>query len=176
MMRALLAIGVLLACIAVFGARTEAVAPLRAPAFTLTTLAGTKVSLAQHRGKLVLVNFWATWCVPCRTEMPWLVELNQSFPRDLVVLGVAMDEEGAKAAAPFVQRYAISFPILLGDNAVADRYQVEALPASMLIDRGGMLVSRVDGPIDLKSMRRRIQALIDSKATIVKREQSPYEE
>jgi len=105
-----------------------------APAFALASLAGPQVSLAQHRGKIVLVNFWATWC---------------------------------KAVAPFVQRHGLTFPILLGNDAVANAYDVEAMPATVLIDRAGQQVSRTDGPFELKTMQRAIQALRDQKIAVL---------
>jgi len=138
-----------------------------APAFALASLAGPQVSLAQHRGKIVLVNFWATWCIPCRVEMPWLMDLQKTFGTDLVVLGIAMDEDGAKAVAPFVQRHGLTFPILLGNDAVANAYDVEAMPATVLIDRAGQQVSRTDGPFELKTMQRAIQALRDQKIAVL---------
>lgn len=79
-------------------------AMLAAPDFTLKNLEGRDVSLRQHRGRVVLVNYWATWCPPCRTEIPWLMELQGRFRTQLVVLGVAMDEEGPRIVAPWVQR------------------------------------------------------------------------
>lgn len=87
-----------------------------APAFALASLAGPQVSLAQHRGKIVLVNFWATWCLPCRVEMPWLMELQKNFGDALVVLG---------------------------NDAVGNTYDVEAMPATVLIDRAGQQVGGI---------------------------------
>ena len=70
----------------------------------IPTLEGSTVTVDQYRGKVVLVNFWATWCAPCRTEIPWLIEFNQKYgPKGLVILGVAMDDEGNKVVQPYVQ-------------------------------------------------------------------------
>ncbi len=138
-------------------ARPSAGAPART--FTLPSLAGGTVSLAQYRGRMVLVNFWATWCVPCRIEMPWLLQLQTELVRDLAVLGVAMDDDGAVAVRPFVKRYGLTFPILLGNAAVANAFTVEAMPATFLLDRRGAHVLRVDGPFHLQTMRQAIQAL-----------------
>ncbi|MGI8672060.1 MAG: TlpA family protein disulfide reductase [Luteitalea sp.] len=143
----------------VLGAGTRPGAGGAATALTLPSLAGEAVSLAQYRGRIVLVNFWATWCVPCRVEMPWLLQLQKEFGRDLAVLGVAMDEDAACSVPPFVQRYGLTFPILLGNEAVANAFTVEAMPATFLLDRKGAQVQRVDGPFHLEAMRRAIQAL-----------------
>ena len=130
-----------------------------APGFTLPTLTGTNVSLAQYRGRVVLVNFWATWCPPCRAEMPILMKLQQTFaPAGFEVLGVAVDDEGARVVAPWVRTMrfplngtaqAITFPILIGSPAVADTYgEIDSFPASFLIAADGRIVKRFDGMVD----------------------------
>jgi len=100
-----------------------------APDFTLQSLDGGSSSLRQYRGKVVVVNFWATWCLPCRKEIPWLMELQRMFPGRLVVLGVVMDEEGRRVVDPWVRRErfpvggverAITYPVLLGTDGVAE--------------------------------------------------------
>src|SRR5579863_5286492 len=89
-------------------------------------------SLEQYKGKVVLVNFWATWCAPCRVEIPWLIEFNQKYgPRGLVILGVAMDEEGKKTVEPWVKGKSfdvnghlerMNYRILLGNESIADKF------------------------------------------------------
>ena len=143
-----------------------------APDFTLQTVEGPAISLRQHRGKVVLVNFWATWCAPCRREIPWLMDLQKSFATQLVVLGVAMDEQGRGVVGPWVQRerfalggapHAVNYPILIGTDAVADAYQIESLPATFLIGPDGALVRRIDGPFELASLERAVRALVGKR-------------
>src|ERR1700736_2104592 len=105
---------------------------MAAPDVTLMDLDGKNLSLAQYKGKVVLVNFWATWCEPCRVEIPWLIEMQQKFAsKGFTVLGVAMDEEGKSVVAPFVtkehfdvsgQKQTMNYPILLGNDDIAEKF------------------------------------------------------
>ena len=100
--------------------------------FTLKDLEDHDVALSQFKGKVVLVNFWATWCWPCRIEIPWLIELQDKYSaRGFTILGVAMDEEGKSVVAPFVQKerfkvlgmpQSMNYPIVLGNDAAADKF------------------------------------------------------
>src|ERR1700689_1657472 len=102
------------------------------PEVTFKDLQGKDVSLASLKGKVVLVNFWATWCQPCQVEIPWMIEFNDKFgPRGLVILGVSMDDDGKKIVAPFVKdkRFNVNgtsepmdYPILLGSDEIADKF------------------------------------------------------
>ncbi len=118
-----------------------------APDFTLQSLDGKTVRLTDFRGKAVLLNFWATWCEPCKLEMPWFVELqNQYGPQGLEVLGVAMDDSGKEAVAKFAKDMGVNYPVLLGKESVGDEYGgLEYLPTSFYIDRDGKVVARVFG-------------------------------
>lgn len=118
-----------------------------APNFTLQTLDGKDVSLADFRGKAVLVNFWATWCGPCKIETPWLVELqNQYGAQGLQVVGVAMDDSGKDEIAKFAKDMGVNYPVLLGKEAVGDAYGgVPALPESFFVGRDGKIVDRIIG-------------------------------
>jgi peroxiredoxin len=120
---------------------------VEAPDFSLKDLNGRKVRLADFRGKIVFLNFFATWCVPCRLEMPGLERLHREFKgQGLVVLAVDI-QEGAKTVRPFVQELKLSFPALLdGDGSVAIMYAVRPVPATYLISRDGRIVWRAFGP------------------------------
>jgi len=122
-------------------------APVDAPSFILTDLSGEKVSIASLSGKLVLLNFWATWCGPCRTEMPGMERLWQHYrDRGLEVIAVSIDNTGEKHIADFVRLLNLSYPILLDPNSqVADRYAVNGLPTSYLIDGKGQVIGRMVG-------------------------------
>jgi peroxiredoxin len=116
--------------------------PTPAPDFTVQRLGSGSVSLKELRGQLVFLNFWATWCLPCKEEMPSMERLHQRYKsRGLVVLGMSVDRNGP-AVAPFVKQLSLTFPIGLDpDMAVADRYRVRALPSTFLIDRKGNTVA-----------------------------------
>ena len=118
-----------------------------APDFTLETLDGKNLSLSQLRGKAVLVNFWATWCGPCKIETPWLVQLqNQYGSQGLQIVGVAMDDSGKDEIARFAKDMGMNYPVLLGKEAVGEAYGgVPALPESFFIGRDGKIVDKIMG-------------------------------
>jgi len=121
--------------------------PVVAPSFVLTDLSGERVSLASLSSKVVLLNFWATWCIPCRTEMPGMERLWQQYhDRGLAIVAVSVDDGGKKRITKFIRRLKLSYPILLDPQSeVADRYEVSGLPASYLIDGEGRLIGRLVG-------------------------------
>jgi thiol-disulfide isomerase/thioredoxin len=124
-------------------------APTAASDFELPDLAGRPVRLRDLRNRVVLVNFWATWCAPCREEMPALETLARELgPRGLTVVGVNFKESKREVEA-FMKEHRLSFPVLLdGDGRVSASYQVFALPVTFLVDRRGMLAGTVVGARD----------------------------
>jgi peroxiredoxin len=120
---------------------------LAAPNFDLPTLDGRRVKLSDYRGKAVLLNFWATWCSPCKVEMPWFVELQKKYGNDgLVILGIAMDDSDAPKIAQFASEMGVNYPVLLGTDQVSEQYgNVEFLPTSFYIDRDGKIVGKGTG-------------------------------
>ena len=123
-----------------------------APDFRLSTLANGEVALSDFQGtdaqgKWVLINFWATWCIPCREEMPYLQELADRYPEQLVILGINMREE-LDEIQPFLDELGVTFPILLQpDNDTLLNYGVRALPLSFMVDPAGVLQMRRVGPL-----------------------------
>jgi len=119
----------------------------QAPNFTLESLDGKNVSLSDLRGKAVLLNFWATWCGPCKIETPWLVELQKEYgSQGLQVVGIAMDDSGKDDIEKFAKDMGVNYPVLLGKEAVGDAYGgVPALPESFFIGRNGKIVARIIG-------------------------------
>src|ERR1700751_1230777 len=118
-----------------------------APDFTLQTLDGKNVTLSSLRGKAVLLNFWATWCGPCKVEMPWFVELQKEYgSQGLQIVGVAMDDSSAQDIQAFVKEMGVNYPILIGKEAVGQAYGgVDVLPTTFFIDRSGAIVAREFG-------------------------------
>ena len=118
-----------------------------APDFTLESLDGKNITLSDLHGKAVLLNFWATWCTPCRIEMPWFVELQKQYgPEGLQIVGVAMDDSGKDDIAKFAKDMGVNYPVLLGKEAVGDAYGgVPALPESFFIGRDGKIVDKIIG-------------------------------
>ena len=124
-----------------------------APDFTLTDMQGQQVSLSQFHGKVVVLNFWATWCPPCREEMPSMERLYRDFEsQGLVMLAVNVEENGKQAVAKFLQKTPHSFPILLdSDNIAQNAYGVFRFPESFIIDRNGVVVEKIIGGRDWMS-------------------------
>ena len=115
-----------------------------APDFTLQSLEGKTIHLSDFRGKAVVLNFWATWCGPCKIEMPWFVDLQKQYgPAGVQFLGVAMDDASTKDIAEFAQSMNVNYPILIGKEAVGDAYGgVQFLPETFYIDRNGKVVDK----------------------------------
>ncbi|MGB6430269.1 MAG: TlpA disulfide reductase family protein [Candidatus Acidiferrales bacterium] len=137
----------------------------------LVDVNGKPVTLSDYRGKVVLVDFWATWCEPCKIETPWLIDFQQKYgSRGFVILGVAMDEEGAKIVAPYVastqfdvngQKETMNYRILLGTDDIADKFGgVEGYPTGMLFTRDGRKVKTLIGLEDYDEMDKDIQSLL----------------
>lgn len=131
---------------------TESVAPKmrgkKAPNFTLMTLDGKKVSLSDYKGRPVLVNFWATWCAPCKIEMPWFEDFRKQYgAQGFEILGLADDvDAGKEAIGKVVQKTGVTYPILLTDGKVQDAYGgLDYLPMSFYVDRNGVIVEETAG-------------------------------
>lgn len=141
-----------------------------APPYRLVDTSGKTESLADYRGKVVLLNFWASECGGCRLEIPWLVELHDTFKtKNVAVIGISMDisYEDLKSAAeawskvkPFVAAHQITYSILMGDDEVTKRYDITALPATYLIDLRGRIAATYVGLIDKQNVQANINTLL----------------
>jgi len=140
-----------------------------APEVTLKDLDGNDAKLNQYKGKVVLVNFWATWCDPCYIEIPWLIEMQQKYEaKGFTVLGISMDEEGQSAVAPFLakerfnvngQKLPMNYPIVIGNDEVADKFGgLLGYPTSFLISRDGKIVKKVQGLISYEELTKAIES------------------
>jgi peroxiredoxin len=131
--------------------------------FTLQDMNGKPVRLSQYRGQVVLLNFWATWCGPCRVEIPWLVDLyRQHRARGLVVLGVSVDAE-VRRVKPFAQDLRINYPILIGagrDDVSAAYGPFRGFPTSVIVARDGTICVRHIGIATKAQLEREITALL----------------
>jgi thiol-disulfide isomerase/thioredoxin len=140
-----------------------------APEVTLKDLDGKDLSLTQYKGKVVLVNFWATWCEPCQVEIPWLIEMQQKYAaKGFTVLGIAMDEEGASVVTPWVQKERfdvngsksqMNYPIVIGNDTAADKFGgLLGYPTSVLVTRDGKIVKRITGIISYEEISKSIES------------------
>jgi cytochrome c biogenesis protein CcmG/thiol:disulfide interchange protein DsbE len=139
-----------------------------APSVTMKDLEGNDVTLEQFRGKVVLVNFWATWCAPCQIEMPWFIEFQEKYgAQGFTVLGVAMDEEGRSVVGPFIQgeefdvdgrKMKVNYPILLGNDDLAQKFGgLLGLPTTLVISRDGKITKRFIGLVNHELIQKEIE-------------------
>lgn len=113
-----------------------------APDFVLDDASGKPVRLSDFRGKVVLLNFWATWCPPCRAEIPWFVEFQKTYQdAGFETLGVSMDENGWGAVKPYIDAQKITYRVMVGDHGMARLYGATSLPATFVIDKAGRIAS-----------------------------------
>lgn len=136
----------------------------KAPDFALKDANGQTVHLSDYRGKVVLLDFWATWCGPCKIEIPWFQEFErQNKDKGFAVLGVAMDDDGWDAVKPFAQERGINYRLMLGDDKVADLYGgLNALPTTFLIDRNGYIAAVHIGLSGKDDFENGIQELLNA--------------
>lgn len=133
----------------------------RAPEFARKDLAGKSVDLKNFRGKVVLLNFWATWCAPCQLEMPAFAAWQRQYgPDGLQVIGISMDDD-ATPVVGLVAKFKLNYPVLMGDANLGRQYGgVLGLPLTYLIDRDGVVRARFQGETDLKTIERRLQTIL----------------
>ena len=136
-----------------------------APAFTLKGGDGQPVSLADYKGKVVIVNFWATWCAPCKIEIPWFVEFQRTYKdRGFSVLGLSLDEDGWDAVKPYAERRKINYPNALATEELRLLYGgVENLPTSFIIDRQGRIAATHVGLVSKSTYQKAIESLLQSQ-------------
>ena len=167
--RALLLAAVVIVIILAFG--TGGDGKLRPPErrsaltpFRLASIGGPYWALDEQRGEVVLLNFWATWCPPCRMETPELVTLAQTYgPRGLRVVGISMDEDPLTVVPPFVKQYRIPYPILIPDEHFGLARSIASLPTTFLLDRKGRMARLYTGARDAEEIAPDVERLLAEK-------------
>jgi len=135
-----------------------------APDFSLKTLDGQTLKLSDLRGKAVVLNFWATWCSPCKAEMPWFVDFQKQYGAEgLQIVGVAMDDAAKEDIEKFAKEMGVNYPVVLGKEAVAEEYGgVQFLPTTFYIDRSGNISDRVFGIVDRQEAEASVKKVLAS--------------
>jgi peroxiredoxin len=135
-----------------------------APDFSLKDADGKVVHLADYKGKVVLLDFWATWCGPCKIEIPWFMEMQRkNKDKGFEVLGVAMDDEGWEAVKPFIADLKVNYRVVIGNDSTAEAYGgVDALPTTFLIDREGRIAAVHVGLASKKDFEDGVQELLQT--------------
>ena len=133
-----------------------------APDFSLKTLDGKTLRLSDLRGKAVVLNFWATWCPPCKMELPWLVDLQKQYgAQGLQIVGISEDEGGKDKVAQFVKEMGVNYTIAVDDDSVAEKYgDVEDLPTTFYIDRNGKIVEFAMGLVDRSEIEAKMKTAL----------------
>lgn len=137
-----------------------------APDFTLADSKGAPVRLSGYKGRVVLLDFWATWCGGCKVEIPWYMEFQNKYEdRGFVVIGVSMDEDGWKSVRPFLEEHKLNYPVVIGSQEVAELYGgITSMPMTLLIDRDGKIADSHVGMVDKAAFEGEIQALLQDGA------------
>ena len=155
--------------------KAPAKSPFPKPAieFMLADSTGKQQKLSDYKGKVVLLNFWATWCGPCKIEIPWFNEFQEKYKaKGFSALGVAMDDEGWEMVRPYLAKNKIAYPIMVGNEPLAQKYGgVESMPTTFIIDRQGRITSMHVGLVSKKDYSDEIEKLLLEvpKAGVAKR-------
>jgi peroxiredoxin len=133
-----------------------------APDFSLGDSTGSPVKLSAYKGKVVLLDFWATWCTGCKVEIPWYVEFQDKYRNDgLTAIGVSMDDDGWKSVKPFLEEHKLNYPVVIANQDLTTRYGgLPALPMTLLIDRDGRIAESHAGMVDKDTFENKIKTLL----------------
>ncbi|HOJ02385.1 MAG TPA: TlpA disulfide reductase family protein [Bacteroidota bacterium] len=154
-----------LSILALFLAMTMAAAAQvgkQAPPFSLENTEGKTVKLEDLKGKVIVLNFWATWCPPCRAEIPDFIKVYDKYKsKGVEILGVSLDHKGWEVVRPFVKSNKINYPVLLGDQRIAQAYgNIRSIPTTFIIDRKGKVVDQHVGAMSEKDLVKLFEKLL----------------
>ena len=157
----LLMVVILLVTVMHSGAAESADEAIPAPNFELTGLDGKAIALKQYKGKVVVLNFWGTWCTPCRKETPDLVAVQKQFAdQGLIVIGVAMDRSNQAGVQTFAKKYLVNYPIVIANSTLNHDYGVIVAPTTFIIDKSGKIVYRHIGALTRQELAQQIARLL----------------
>jgi peroxiredoxin len=132
------------------------------PDFALKDVNGATVKLSDYKGKVVLLNFWATWCGPCKIEIPWFMDFQKTYKdREFAVVGVSMDEDGWDAVKPYIEQHKMNYRVVVGNDQVSQLFgSIDSLPTTLVIDREGRIASMHIGLVAKKTYEQEIEQLL----------------
>ena len=150
------------------GGSAISITPHPAPAWELKDVEGKSIASSNYAGKVVLVTFWATWCPPCKLEVPGLIGLQKKYEKSgFTVLGISLDEGGASVVKPFLKDYGINYPVVLGDEKITGDFGgVEAIPKTFVIDRQGTVVAGFLGLTSEADLEKSIGPLLGTNVIV----------
>jgi cytochrome c biogenesis protein CcmG/thiol:disulfide interchange protein DsbE len=134
----------------------------KAPNFSLQTQNGKVIELSKLKGKVVLVNFWATWCPPCRAEIPDFIEVYNTYKsKGFEIVGIALDEDGWSKVAPYIEKIKMNYPVVLGSAKVVQQYGgIEAIPTTFIVDKNGYIVASQVGLLSKELLKQKLKSLL----------------
>lgn len=136
----------------------------KAPDFKLKLTNGKDIKLSDYKGKIVIIDFWATWCPPCRKGIPDLIDIQKRYDKKLVVIGISLDNETKDDVVPFINKYGINYPVAYGNMEVVQAYgNIQAIPTSFIIDQKGNIVDTHVGLVDKLVYVNKIEELLKKK-------------
>jgi peroxiredoxin len=132
-----------------------------APSFNLTDESGAPIRLTDYKGRVVVLDFWATWCHGCKLEIPWFMEFEEKYKaKGLSVIGVSMDADGWKSVRPFIAEKKMNYTVVIGNDGLAKQYGLSAMPMTVLIDREGRVADKHSGVVDKAKWESKIRTLL----------------
>jgi cytochrome c biogenesis protein CcmG/thiol:disulfide interchange protein DsbE len=161
-MRAFRLSGIIVVLLVAFGCAIGGTPSGKAPGFSLKTSDGKVVDLKKLEGKVVVVNFWATWCGPCRREIPGFLEVYEQYKsKGLEIVGISLDHKGWAVVNPYVERVKITYPVVIGDGALADAYGgISAIPTTFIVDKKGNIADTHVGYLTKEELENKIKGLM----------------
>lgn len=132
-----------------------------APDFKLPRTDGSELKLSDYKGKIVIIDFWATWCPPCRRGIPDLIDIQKKYSEQVVIIGISLDTETKPDVMPFIKQYGINYPIVYGNMEVVQSYgNIQAIPTSFIVDQNGQIVDKHVGLVDKAAYLSKIEELL----------------